>query len=89
MTQQTIIGIDLAKHVFQVCMVTPTGTLKTNTAVARGKLLALIRARTHFSTSQVHYQKWGTASRRSRRRYAESLSSSRSALWVRPLSLTR
>jgi transposase len=40
MTQQTIIGIDLAKHVFQVCMVTPTGTLKTNTAVARGKLLA-------------------------------------------------
>src|SRR5215510_11199742 len=42
MTQQTIIGIDLAKHVFQVCMVTPTGTLKTNTAVARGKLLALM-----------------------------------------------
>ena len=42
MTQQTIIGIDLAKHVFQVCMVTPTGTLKTNTAVARGKLLTLI-----------------------------------------------
>ena len=42
MAQQTIIGIDLAKHVFQVCMVTPTGTLKTNTAVARGKLLALI-----------------------------------------------
>jgi hypothetical protein len=36
MAQQTIIGIDLAKHVFQVCMVTPTGTLKTNTAVARG-----------------------------------------------------
>jgi transposase len=42
MAQQTIIGIDLAKHVFQVCMVTPTGTLKTNTAVARGKRLALI-----------------------------------------------
>ena len=42
MAQQMIIGIDLAKHVFQVCMVTPTGTLKTNTAVARGKLLALI-----------------------------------------------
>src|SRR4029450_11354787 len=42
MAQQTIIGIDLAKHVFQVCMVTPTGTLKTNTPVARGKLLALI-----------------------------------------------
>src|SRR5262249_24438682 len=42
MAQQTIIGIDLAKHVFQVCMVTPTGTLKTNTTVARGKLLALI-----------------------------------------------
>ena len=42
MAQQTIIGIDLAKHVFQVCMVTPIGTLKTNTTVARGKLLALI-----------------------------------------------
>ena len=42
MAQQMIIGIDLAKHVFQVCMVTPTGTLKTNTTVARGKLLALI-----------------------------------------------
>ena len=42
MAQQTIIGIDLAKHVFQVCMVTPQGTLKTNTTVARGKLLALI-----------------------------------------------
>src|SRR5262250_2253070 len=42
MAQQTIIGIDLAKHVFQVCMVTPQGTIKTNTTVARGKLLALI-----------------------------------------------
>src|SRR5262249_26339426 len=42
MAQQTLIGIDLAKHVFQVCMVTPTGRLKTNTTVARGKLLALI-----------------------------------------------
>ena len=42
MAQPTIIGIDLAKHVFQVCMVTPTGTLKTNTAVAQAKLLALI-----------------------------------------------
>ena len=42
MAQQTIIGIDLAKHVFQVCMVTPTGTLKTNTTVTRGKLSALI-----------------------------------------------
>ena len=40
MAQPTIIGIDLAKHVFQVCIVTPTGTLKTNTAVTRGKLLA-------------------------------------------------
>src|SRR5215467_6927785 len=42
MAQQMIIGIDLAKHVFQVCMVTPQGTIKTNTTVARGKLLALI-----------------------------------------------
>jgi hypothetical protein len=42
MAQQMIIGIDLAKHVFQVCMVTPTGTLKTNTTVARGKLLTFI-----------------------------------------------
>jgi len=42
MAQQMIIGIDLAKHVFQVCMVTPQGTLKTNTTVARGKLLTLI-----------------------------------------------
>jgi transposase len=42
MAQQTILGIDLAKHVFQVCMVTPQGTIKTNTTVARGKLLAFI-----------------------------------------------
>ena len=42
MAQQTIIGIDLAKHVFQVCMVTPQGTIKTNTTVARGKLLTLM-----------------------------------------------
>jgi len=42
MAQQMIIGIDLAKHVFQVCMVTPTGTLKTNTTVARGKLLTFM-----------------------------------------------
>src|SRR5262249_2725522 len=42
MAEQTVIGIDLAKHVVQGCMVTPTGTLKTNTPVARGKLLALI-----------------------------------------------
>jgi transposase len=42
MAQHTIIGIDLAKHVFQVCMVTPQGTMKTNTTVARGKLLAFI-----------------------------------------------
>jgi transposase len=42
MAQQMIIGIDLAQHVFQVCMVTPQGTLKTNTTVARGKLLTLL-----------------------------------------------
>src|SRR5215510_13981599 len=42
MAQQMIIGIDLAKHVFQVCMVTPQGALKTNTTGARGKLLTLI-----------------------------------------------
>ena len=38
MAQQTIMGIDLAKHVLQVGMVTPTGTIKTNTTGARGKL---------------------------------------------------
>ena len=42
MTHKTIIGVDLAKHVFQVCMVNHKGTLKTNTTVTRGKLLALI-----------------------------------------------
>jgi transposase len=44
MAQQTIIGIDLAQQVFHVWMVTPTGTRKTNTTGARGKLFAL-RAR--------------------------------------------
>ena len=42
MTHKTIIGVDLAKHMFQVCMVNHKGTLKTNTTVTRGKLLALI-----------------------------------------------
>ena len=42
MAQPTIIGIDLAKNVFQVCMVTPQGTLKMHTTVARGKLSTLI-----------------------------------------------
>lgn len=42
MAQQMIIGIDLAKQVFQVCMVMPSGTLKTNTTVTRGKLSALM-----------------------------------------------
>lgn len=42
MAQHTIIGVDLAKHLFQVCIVTHKGTLKTNTTVTRGKLLALI-----------------------------------------------
>jgi transposase len=42
MTHKTIIGVDLAKHVFQVCIVNHQGTLKTNTTVTRGKLLALI-----------------------------------------------
>jgi transposase len=37
-----IIGVDLAKQVFQVCMVNRHGALKTNTTVTRGKLLALI-----------------------------------------------
>jgi hypothetical protein len=42
MTHKTIIGVDLAKHIFQVCMVNHQGTLNTNTTVTRGKLLALI-----------------------------------------------
>ncbi len=42
MIPKTIIGIDLAKHVFQVCIVNHKGTLKTNTTVPRGKLLGLI-----------------------------------------------
>jgi transposase len=42
MAQHTIIGIDLAKRVFQVCIVNHKGTLKTNTTVTRGKLLPLI-----------------------------------------------
>jgi transposase len=42
MTHKTIIGVDLAKHVFQVCMVNHKGTLKTNTTVTRGKLLAFM-----------------------------------------------
>ncbi len=42
MTHKTIIGIDLAKHLFQVCMVNHKGTLKANTTVTRGKLLAFI-----------------------------------------------
>jgi len=42
MTHKAIIGVDLAKHVFQVCIVNHKGTLKTNTTVTRGKLLAFI-----------------------------------------------
>ena len=42
MTHKTIMGIDLAKHLFQVCMVNHKGTLKTHTTVARGKLLAFM-----------------------------------------------
>jgi transposase len=42
MTHKTIIGIDLATHVFQVYSVHGKGTLKTNTAVTRGQLLVLI-----------------------------------------------
>jgi transposase len=42
MTHKTIIGVDLAKHLFQVCIVNHKGTLKTNTTVTRGKLLAFM-----------------------------------------------
>ena len=42
MTHKTIIGIDLAKHLFQVCIVNHRGTLKTNTTVTRAKLLAFM-----------------------------------------------
>ena len=42
MTHKTIIGVDLAKHMFQVCIVNHKGRLKTNTTVTRGKLLAFM-----------------------------------------------
>ncbi len=42
MTHKTIIGVDLGKHMFQVCIVNHKGKLKTNTTVTRGKLFALI-----------------------------------------------
>ena len=42
MKHHTIIGIDLAKNVLQVCIATTTGHVKTNKTVTRGKLLALI-----------------------------------------------
>jgi transposase len=42
MAHKTIIGVDLAKHMFQVCMVNHKGTLKANTTVTRGKLLAFM-----------------------------------------------
>jgi transposase len=38
----TIIGIDLAKNVFQVCIATTKGQVKANKTVTRGKLLELI-----------------------------------------------
>jgi transposase len=42
MKHNTIIGIDLAKNVFQVCIATTKGHVKTNKTVTRGKLLDLI-----------------------------------------------
>jgi transposase len=39
MTHKTVIGVDLAKHLFHVCMVNHKGTLNTNTTMTRGKLL--------------------------------------------------
>ena len=42
MTHKTIIGIDLAKHLFQVCMVNHKGMLNTKTTVTRAKLLAFM-----------------------------------------------
>jgi transposase len=42
MTHNTIIGIDIAKNVFQVCIATTKGQVKTNKTVTRGKLLTVI-----------------------------------------------
>ena len=42
MTHKTIIGVDLAKHLFQGCLVNHKGKLKTNSTVTRGKLLAFM-----------------------------------------------
>ena len=42
MKYNTIIGIDLAKNIFQVCISTTKGQVKTNKTVSRGKLLAFI-----------------------------------------------
>lgn len=42
MQTNTMIGIDLAKQVFQVCIATTKGHVKTNKTVTRGKLEALI-----------------------------------------------
>ena len=42
MTHKMIIGVELAKHLFQVCMVNHKGRLKANTTVTRGQRLAFI-----------------------------------------------
>jgi transposase len=42
MKYNTIIGIDLAKNVFQVCIATTQGQVKTNKTVTRGQLLEVI-----------------------------------------------
>jgi transposase len=42
MTHKTLMGVNLAKPLFQVCMVHYKGTLNTNTTMTRGKLLACI-----------------------------------------------
>ena len=42
MQHHTIIGIDLAKNVFPVCIATTKGQVKTNKTVTRGKLLDFI-----------------------------------------------
>ena len=42
MNPTTIIGIDLAKNVFQVCIATTQGQVKTNKTVTRRKLLDMI-----------------------------------------------
>lgn len=63
MTKRNVIGIDLAKDIFQVCVISPDGKMKTNKQIRRHKLADFI-ARQPRSTvafeacSGMHYWGW-------------------------------